>query len=488
VRARLSEDTTRLNGGRVLLGGSPLTLMRLSAAGAAVVDRLTDRSFVRLDQPAAESRLLGRLVDAGIVDVSLDPESETNVARRCTVVIPCHNDADGLAATLASCGPINLVVVDDASVDGDGIRTVVDQHNAQCAADGQQLARLVRLDVNGGPAAARNEGAELATTDVIVFIDAGVTWSEAWMATALAWFDDERCAVAAPRVCSTPGPSRLERYERDRSPLDLGSRGGPVGPGRRVAYVPSATLMVRRAAFVRSGGFDPTMRFGEDVDLVWRLIGQPSQNNDSNYSGPDKNFSCRYLGDEAVVEHRPRPSLAHAVRQRFGYGTAAGPLDRRHRGHVAPMSASKWSVAVTGSLVAGHPLVALVVSLGNAEALARKIAPLDNARRESARLVARGHLGATQQLLRAMIRPWWPITAMAAACSRRGRRLALVAAVVPPMIEWNRRRPELDPATWLALSLADDLSYSAGVWVGCWREHSIRALLPRFSEWPGAKN
>ncbi len=474
MRARLSEDTTRLNGGRVLLGGSPLTLMRLSAAGAAAVDRLTFDSFARPEQPTAEFRLLDRLVDAGIVDVSLDPASKTAVAGRCTVVIPCHNDVGGLAATLASCAAIRIIVVDDASVDGEEIRTVVDQHNEQRAATGAQLVRLVRLEVNAGPGAARNVGAKIAMTEVIVFIDAGVTWSGAWMATALAWFDDDRCSVAAPRVRSLPGRSLLERYERERSPLDLGPRSGPVGPGRRVAYVPSAALMVRRSAFVRSGGFDPTLRFGEDVDLVWRLIGGDEV--------------CRYLGDEAVVEHRSRQSPAAAVRQRFGYGTAAGPLDRRHRGEVAPMRLSKWSVAVAALLATGHPLVASVVTLGNAEALARKLSPLDDARRQSARLVARGHLGATQQLLRTMIRPWWPITAMAAACSRRGRRLALVALVVPPMIEWNRRRPELDPATWLALSLADDVSYSAGVWVGCWREHSIRALLPRIAEWPGAKN
>ena len=41
-------------------------------------------------------------------------------------------------------------------------------------------------------------------------------------------------------------------------------------PLTRVAYVPTAALVVRRAAL--GGGFDETMRYGEDVDLVWRLV------------------------------------------------------------------------------------------------------------------------------------------------------------------------------------------------------------------------
>ena len=44
----------------------------------------------------------------------------------------------------------------------------------------------------------------------------------------------------------------------------------------KVSYVPTAALLVRRAALdsVTPGGgavFDPALRYGEDVDLVWRL-------------------------------------------------------------------------------------------------------------------------------------------------------------------------------------------------------------------------
>ena len=52
------------------------------------------------------------------------------------------------------------------------------------------------------------------------------------------------------------------------------------------------------------------------------------------------------------------------------------------------------------------------------------------------------------------------------------------AVVVPGLSEWFERRPAIDPARFTALRLADDLAYAAGVWTGCARERSARALLP----------
>jgi mycofactocin glycosyltransferase len=50
--------------------------------------------------------------------------------------------------------------------------------------------------------------------------------------------------------------------------------------------------------------------------------------------------------------------------------------------------------------------------------------------------------------------------------------------VAPGLLEWFERRPALGPARFVALRLADDLAYAAGVWAGCARERSARALLP----------
>ena len=61
------------------------------------------------------------------------------------------------------------------------------------------------------------------------------------------------------------------RYEGARGSLDRGTRAGPVRPGGRVSFVPSAALLVRADVATGSELFDPALRGGEDVDLVWRL-------------------------------------------------------------------------------------------------------------------------------------------------------------------------------------------------------------------------
>jgi len=56
-----------------------------------------------------------------------------------------------------------------------------------------------------------------------------------------------------------------------------------------VPFVPSACLLIRRNCF--GDGFDETLRYGEDVDLVWRLH--------------DRGWLVRYVADVAVT-HRAR--------------------------------------------------------------------------------------------------------------------------------------------------------------------------------------
>jgi len=65
-----------------------------------------------------------------------------------------------------------------------------------------------------------------------------------------------------------------------------------------------------------------------------------------------------------------------------------------------------------------------------------------------------------------------------AASGRRGRRSALALVLVPPVVDWVRRRPDLDLVRWVAASVADDVAYGAGVWTGSLRARSAAALLP----------
>ena len=114
----LDRHARRLDGGRVLLGGSPLRLFRLSPDGQRLLDRLVAGATVEaasLAVGAAGGRLARTLVDAGILHprppAGFDPGP-------VDAVIPVRDRATILPGALAGLGHVRrAVVVDDGSVD-----------------------------------------------------------------------------------------------------------------------------------------------------------------------------------------------------------------------------------------------------------------------------------------------------------------------------------------------------------------------------------
>ncbi|MFP5326572.1 MAG: mycofactocin biosynthesis glycosyltransferase MftF, partial [Acidimicrobiia bacterium] len=309
-----------------------------------------------------------------------------------------------------------------------------------------------------------NSGWRSATADVVVFVDDDCSPTDGWLESLLAHFTDPRTVAVAPRIVTPSAADPLSRYEARRSPLDLGSRAAPVVAGTRVSYVPSAALAIRRSALAEVGGFDEGLRFGEDVDLVWRLASAGGR--------------VRYE-PAAVVEHPARSGLRDWLQQRFEYGTSAASLAKRHPGALSPLRVSPWSTLAWGAVAAGHPAIGAAVAATTTALLPRKLTMLQRPWPEALRLAGLGHLFAVRQISDALIRTWWPLALVAAAVSRRARRAVFAAVLIPPLIEWVQRRPRIDPLRWVALRLLDDLAYGAGVWTGCARELTVDPLVPR---------
>jgi mycofactocin system glycosyltransferase len=454
VRYRLDRSTRLLRDGRVVVGGSPGRVLRLTAAGAELVHRV--RAGDDVGGTSGADALLGRLLDAGLVHPLPDAAAAPHGARDVTVVVPVRDRPAGLARLLASLHEdlpgLRVVVVDDGSA------TPVEAQ--------RQGVAVVRHERSRGPAAARNTGARHARTPLLAFVDSDCEVAPGWLATLLAHLGDEAIAAVAPRVRAADGHGILARYDALRSPLDMGAEPARVAPGTRLSYVPSAALVVRAAAFEQLGGFDESMRVGEDVDLVWRLVAA--------------DHVVRYE-PAATVRHDVRPGLGAWLQQRVGYGTSAADLDSRHPGAVAPVLVSGWSAAVWALAVAGRTRLAAGLAGGTVVAMAARVPEVPRA--EVARLVLGGHLGAGRQLAEATVRVWWPLALAASASSRRVRRLSALAGLTVVTRAWIRRDtaaadPPSRPA-FAALTLADHVAYGAGVWWGCWRHRSLRALLPR---------
>jgi mycofactocin system glycosyltransferase len=446
MRYTLDPSVRREEAGRVVTGGSPFRLLRLTDAGARVVDRLAEGA-------PANGRLVDRLLDAGIVHPVADVGAGPYTVDDVTLVIPVR-DRDP-AGVVASVGPVKrIVVVDDGS---DPPRSV---------SPGEDLVRRPRP---GGPGAARNAGLARVTTPLVAFVDSDCAATPGWLESLLGHFADPRVAAVAPRILGpvSAGAGVFARYESVRSPLDLGPAPGPVRPGTRVAYVPSAALVVRTGPARAVAGFDDSLHIGEDVDFVWRLH--------------EAGWRVRYE-PSSVVRHRHRVEPRAWIRRRIDYGESAAALHRRHPGTVPPLAVSRWSLAAWGLAAAGAPGLGVAVAATSVGLLAQRLERIEQPMRTALRIAGLGNLYAGRLIANAMVRPWWPMTLAAALVSRRARRAALVAAIVPALFDWRRDRPPLDPVRYVGMRLLDDVAYGLGVWRGSLGARTLGPLLPVFPE------
>jgi mycofactocin glycosyltransferase len=453
-----------LAGGTVLVGGSPVRVLRLTPSGARhVADWWRGAPVSR--NPKART-LARRLLDTGIAHP--DRGSLISAGRgphpdQVTVVIPVRDRHAELARCLAGLKQLpNVIVVDDCSGDSAAVASAA-------AAAG---ARALRRAVNGGPGAARNTGLAAADTPFVAFLDSDCVPHPGWLDPLLPHFADPAVGAVAPRIVPhEDGRTWLARYEGASSTLDMGAHASIVRPGSRVPYVPGAALVVRRTA--AGSGFAADMQVGEDVDFAWRLAAA--------------GWRVRYE-PAAAMPHQHRVRLRAWFARRKDYGTSAAALERRHPGAARPLAASGWTALAWLAAVAGRPAVGAVLTGSGTALLARRLAqvtgedwPLpatSTAWRLAGRLAAGGTLAAARPLGSAISRTWWPVAVPAAVAVRRLRLPLATLVLAPPLLDWLDRRPPLDPARYVAARLLDDVGYSLGVWQGCIGRRTIRPLLP----------
>lgn len=444
-----------------MLGGRPRRLLRLTAAGAAALRRLTGEGV----RDAADGRLARRLVDAGAY-APVPPARLSTPAPSAVVVVPVHAREGELADCLAALRqpPDRLLVVDDGSPYPDRIAAVA----------GRYGARVRRREHRGGPAAARNTGAAAAApllagaaVPVLAFVDSDCRVPPGWLDALLPHFADPAVAAVAPRIRAVAPPGArgaAGRFAAAHSPLAMGDRPAEVVPGGAVGYVPSAALLVRADRFAAAGGFDERLRVGEDVDLVWRLH--------------DAGWRVRF-DPSVAVEHVEPARWRALLARRFRYGTSAGPLARRHPGRLPPLRLTGAPAAVLLLTLAERPALAGALAAGVTARGARRLRRAGLGRRESVLAPALGLAGALRAAGRTAVQLGWPVL-LPAAARRRSMRVPLLTLVVAdPLARWWRERPALDPVAWTLACVADDAAYGLGVWAGALAARTAEPLLPR---------
>ncbi|MBS4727928.1 mycofactocin biosynthesis glycosyltransferase MftF [Mycobacterium sp. SM1] len=444
------DTRTTLVDAQTLLGGSPPRVLRLTPAG--------QQAWAELAQGPAHSagaRVLGRqLTDAGVAHPR---PPAAPVLPAVTVIIPVRDRAQMLRRCLASLPPrYPTIVVDDGSADP-----------AEIAAAGKDFGATVIRRERGGPAAARNTGVEAVGTELIAFLDSDCVCADDWIEPLAAYFADPLVAAVAPRIVAMASSTSAGRFASSLGALDMGDRECRVMPGTAVAYVPTAALLVRRAVLQEIGAFDERLRYGEDVDLIWRIH--------------EAGKLIRYQPEVRVMHSEPE-HWAGLLARRFRYGTSAAPLGRRHPSAIAPLVLHPWPTAVLLCLMARRPAPAALIAM-------LSVLPATGRRRRCGlprsaviRLAFDGIAQTWFAIGRYCTQFAGPVLVPAVFAGRgpRRHRRTVIAALLlaAPLRALFSGAAQPDPIRFLAGHLAANISYGAGVWAGCLRQRTLIAVRP----------
>ncbi|MGH8388084.1 MAG: glycosyltransferase [Pseudomonas sp.] len=178
---------------------------------------------------------------------------------RISIIFPMYNEARHIARTLLAAQhaadaagiECELIVVDNGSTD-----------------QGAQIARQFGAHVLDMPGlfigALRNCGAQAATGEWLAFVDADIEVPEDWLTHLLKL---EEADVADVFSLDLHTPAQAPWYATAWQQRTLRPSRHTV---QIVDWLPSANLLMRREWFEKVGGFNETLRTGEDKDFSLR--------------------------------------------------------------------------------------------------------------------------------------------------------------------------------------------------------------------------
>lgn len=183
---------------------------------------------------------------------------------KISVVIPVYNAEQFIERTVTAVleqdsqgFDLELVTVNDGSTD----RTL------EILNKFKQRIKIVD-QINRGPAAARNAGANAASGDILVFTDSDTIAQPGWLQNLYQGFSEEGVEACAGSYCIANGNSPLARVIQSEIEFRYGNF------PEFIKFAGTYNLAVTKALFVRTGGFDEAYRqaSGEDNDFCYKIV------------------------------------------------------------------------------------------------------------------------------------------------------------------------------------------------------------------------
>ncbi len=386
-----------------------------------------------------------------------------------SVIIPAHGRPAATRACVESllaldypAEKLEIIIVDDAS-------------DPPLAPALENLPlRLLRQERNIGQSAARNLAASLAQGDLLAFIDNDCIATPDWLRVLTPYLSDPAMGIVGGRVIAPSPTGGVSAFEAVRSPLDMGPIAGEVGPDEVVSYLPTCNLIVRRELLLAQGGFDVTMRLGEDVDFIWRTL--------------DTGMRACYVPDGQIV-HYHRSRLWSLLCRRADYGSSEADLQRFHPKGRRLMRPPMAGMALLGmlalltvywpaSIVLGlFALTGVVFELKEKFQRLRRVGADVPAHRVR-KAVSREHMAAFYHLSANVIRYYsLPLLVLGLVWPN------LLPALVPlllaaPVTDYYRLEPSLSLPRFVGLYWLEMAAYQVGVWRGCLQRRTLKPLVP----------
>jgi mycofactocin system glycosyltransferase len=466
------------NGGAALVLGYPLRALFVHEEWHPALACLADGARVSMARIAATvphlpaeaiESFLNILIRKGYLAQEGFPRLAASDCPSVSVIIPVRDRPEEIRECLQSLTRLDypaakqeIIVVDDAS--RDDTPAVVSEFPA---------VRLIRMPQHRQAAFCRNQAAEAARGDILAFIDSDCLADPTWLRELVPAFRDRSLGALGGWVDAAFEDNGLDRYEKVKSALKMGSWFKRSEQAERFFYVPACNFLVRRDAFRTIGGFRASLHVGEDVDFCWRL-------QDAGHS-----LEYRPMGR---VAHKHRNRLGAFCARRFDYGTSEPVLQSLHRARVKtlflPWSETLFWLATVLAIVIPSllPLAAsgtllLVDGIRKHRRLQTRQVPVT--RREVYTAIVRGYLAFVYHCCSFVSRYYLIVVPALAVLSTLTAAVMFGMHLIAGLVDYTVKKPRLNPLWFLFFFTLEQASYQSGVWWACIRRFNFNPVLPR---------